>query len=734
MLASFKENRPFIENEYELAEWIEDSGMPPKALRKALRAFIDENLDLPMPVLRARAFEFLIENAQISINPRQIFADKINIGIDYTRSATVDLFRQETYVRFHDSVLTETMPEELKKRNQAFALGVCMADSDFWHTLPDWENVIRLGIYGLMKRAEDKKAEILKDGALTEEKAAFYDSVVISYRAILRYMEKLYNASLSYDMPAYTACLKNLMTQAPKTLYEVMELSFIFLNMEEIGVERCRSFGRIDQIYYPYYKSDLENGRYTLDEIKEMIRYFYIKCQAGKRFADQPFTIAGVDKDGRDAVNELTWLLVNVYDGMGIHNPKIHVCWHPGMPGELLEKLLRMIRSGSSSICLINNEAVIAGYEKIGIPRSVAQTYVPFGCYEPVIVGMEEPMIGASWLNMAKAVEFAMNSGCDVHTGAQFSCRTPGSFETYEQFEKAFYDQLKYIIEFTKDNIEMQVRYNMRINPSPIYSGTIDSCIEKGSDIFDRGVEYHNISIKCCGIATVVDSLLAVKKFVFEEKTVSYDELRQIILDDWKGNEALRRKILKSRTKYGNHIEEADTLAREIYKFAAKLIVNVPTKKGGRFRMGCDSITHNILFGEALAATPDGRFYSTPTSKNFNASNGMDRNGISAYMLSVLNMDMTDFVNGAVMDYVMHPTMVEGENGLQAMRRLYETYFENGGFAIQGNIMNLEMLLEAQKEPEKYKTLQVRVCGWNEYFVEMDESVQNEFIRQLQVV
>ena len=733
MRGTFEENRPFIENEYECAQWFEDSGLPPIHLRDALRSFVDENIHLPTPILRAKAFQFFVEHAQIELNPHTIFPDKINTGVDYKKSATRDIFSDELYVRFHDQVLSENIPEDFARRNQAFDLGVCMADADFWHTLPDWENVVKLGIPGIIKRAEEKKGALLKAGTLSTEQEIFYDSVIISYRAILTYIKRLYDASCAYEMKEYTQCLESLLAGVPHTLYEVMELCVIFLNMEEIGVERARSFGRIDQIYYPYYENDLKNGTYSLEEIREMLRYFFIKCQAAKRFADQPFAIAGVDENGQDATNDLTWLLVDVYDGMKIHNPKIHVCCHKGMPDALLNKLLSMIRSGSSSICLINNETVIAGYEKIGIRREEAQTYVPFGCYEPILVGKEEPMIGASWLNMPKAIEFAMNGGRDILTGERFSCETPICFDKYEDFESAFYQHLKYIIEFTKDNIQKQLKYNMLINPSPIYSGTIDSCIERGKDIFDGGVQYHNISIKCCGIATVVDCLLAVKKFVFDEKKLTFSQMRSMVLSNFEGNEMIRRKILASRIKYGNHIDEADTLAHNVYKFAASLIVNVPNIAGGRFRMGTDTITHNILFGKAMGATPDGRLARTPTSKNFNAMNGMDRNGISAYTLSVLTLDMTDFVDGAVMDFVMHPSMVEGEGGLNAMRRLVDVYFENGGFAIQGNIMNLEMLLEAKREPEKYKTLQVRVCGWNEFFVEMDEVVQNEFIKQLQV-
>ena len=733
---SFAENRPYVEYEYQQAQWIADSGLDAAALTEALNSYVRNELNgLAMPVKRAKAFAFLLEHAQISINPYTPFSDKINIGIDYSGNAAGrDLFDINFFQRIRHEVLSDNIPEEYAKRNFATEIGLCYADSDYWHTLPDWENVIKLGMPGLLKRAEDKKNEWAAKGELTEEKALFYDSVIISYRAILGYMKRLYNASLSYDLPEYSECLKNLMERAPENLYEVMELCIIYLNMEEIGVERTRSFGRIDRLYLPYFRNDLKMGRFTLDEIKELIRYFYIKCQAAKRFADQPFAICGVDENGNDATNELTWLLLDVYDGMGIHNPKIHVCCHPGMPKELLRKLLSMIRGGSGSICLINGEVVVKGYEKIGIRREESQLYTPFGCYEPILVGKEDPMIGGSWLNMSKAVEFAMNGGRDIRTRKQFSVETPVTFDSYEAFLEAYYTHLKYIIEFTKDNIEKQNRFHMQVNPSPVYSGSLTSCMEQGLDVFNGGVKYRNISIKCCGIATVVDSLLMVKKFVFDDKAVSFDEMRSCVLTNWEGREQLRGRILKCPLKYGNHLPEADELTRAIYKFAASLIVNRPTPDGGRYRMGCDSITNNIWLGEGQSATPDGRRAGEPFSKNFNANNGMDRNGITAYMLSVLCMDTSDLLDGAVMDFVLHPTAVEGEAGLDAFEQLITTYFRMGGYSIQGNIMNLEMLKEARENPEKYKTLQVRVCGWNEYFVEMDKQVQDMFIHQLEGV
>lgn len=732
MKGTFIENRPFIEHEYEQPNWDLASGYSAEQMYIMLTKFVDENLHLPMPILRAKAFDYFLENVQIEINPHTYFADKLNLGVDYSDYAGQDVFANCVYHRFHKRVLEKEMPDDFARRNLAEELGVCTADSDYWHTLPEWTSVLELGFCGLLERAQKKRNNL--KGNLSESQIIFYDSVIISYQAIIKYINRLYEASLKYDFPEYSACLKAISERAPENMYEVLETSLIYMNMEEIGVERARSLGRIDQMYYPYYRHDIDSGIMSLEEMKELIRYFYLKLQAGKRYADQPFSIGGVNENGEDATNDLSYLLLDVYDGLKIHNPKIHICYHENLPLKLIKQVLDLIRRGNSSFVLINGEAVIKGYEKIGIPEEESRLYVPFGCYEPILQGKEEPMIGASWLNMPKAIEFALNSGVDMKTNIPFGPRTSDNFESYDDFYQAFLLQLKYIIEFTKDNILKQDRYHMQINPSPVYSGSITSCIEKGKDIFDGGTKYHNTSIKCCGIATVVDSLLMVKKYVYDEKKISFKELREALLNNWKGYEKLRLMIRKDRLKYGNHIKEADMLSRDVYKYAAELIVNQKNNSGGVFRMGCDSITNCIVFGRRMGATPDGRMYGEATSKNFCATNGMDREGVTAYIQSVTAMDSSDFVNGAVMDFILHPSMVQGDAGLDAMYKMVKTYFDLGGYAIQGNVMDIEMLKEAQKNPEEYKTLQVRVCGWNEYFVEMSHDVQEEFIKQLEGV
>ena len=277
-------------------------------------------------------------------------------------------------------------------------------------------------------------------------------------------------------------------------------------------------------------------------------------------------------------------------------------------------------------------------------------------------------------------------------------------------------------------------RYSTEMNPSPIYSASFTDCIEKATDVHEYPLPYNNMSLKCIGLATVVDSLTVLKKYVFERGELTLDEMRKILAADWEGYEELRTRIIKDKEKYGNNLPVPDAIMTDITKHLADKYCGMPLARGGKLRLALDSIDKCILYGKNTAASPDGRKARTTLSKNLCATDGMDRGGITAYMQSVLKIDAADYVNAAVLDFVLHPSAVEGDKGLDDFKSIIRIFFENGGFAIQGNIVSAEKLRAAQNDPAKYSTLQIRVCGWNEYFVRMSGAMQDTFIAQLSEV
>jgi trans-4-hydroxy-L-proline dehydratase len=737
MIQDFYKNRKYLDNEFEKAHWNVDSGQDPHTLSENLKRIIDQNQDLPMPLLRAHAFDYLLTHAQIEINPYNIFPDKINIGIQYSNSAEIgkntashDLFAPLMFHRFNAEIQQREIPKAYQKNKMASRLGIGGAHADYWHALPDWNNLFKYGFPGLLKRAENEKNKKITEHRITDSERSFYDSIIISYRAILTYIERLHVESKKYDLHQYTECLSNLLKGPPQTLYELLEFVYLFISVFEIGVERARSLGLIDRLYYPYYLADIKSGRITEDETKEMFRYFFNKYSAAKRAAAQPFSLCGTYQNGKDATNELTYLILDVYGELGNLNPKIQMRYHHDISKGVVEKAASLIRKGQSSIVMISDEAIYKGYEKIGIPRDVSENYVPIGCYEPVIMGKEDAMICACFMNMVKAAEFAITGGSDLLTGEVFGLVTPTYFESFHEFLQSFYAHLDSLVEHFIDNIDKQTKLSHLINPSPIYSGTITSCIKRGKDVFSGGMKYSNTTFKCYGIATTVDSLLAVKRLVYDEKRLTLSKLHQVLKDNWAGNENIRRMIQNSKNKYGNNLDEPDQLMHDIYHRLSDRIVNRKNARGGVYRLGADSIQINVMNGRRTGATADGRKACEPVSKNLCAVSGMEWKGVTALMHSVLKLDHDNLLGSEPLDIILHPSAVKGEEGLAAMIALIETYFNSGGIALQANVLDHETLVAAQKEPMKYQNLQVRLCGWNEYFVNLTDIQQNELIKQ----
>ena len=731
-MKSSRENRVYIENEFENAVFDRSTGTDSDILLETLRE-MGKNEDVPRPTLCARAYAYLLDNVQLEINEHTPFSVKCNFGIDYSAFATESIFSRALFHAQLNKVRKEKLPEEYEKFLQYQKVGLDWMMVDFTHTVPNWPYLLKHGFKGILDNAEASKEALLKSGTHTEGQITFLDSVIVCYEAILRLLGRIYTYSLNYDVPAFSACIKNLMTNPPATVYEVMQFSVLYVYLEELGMERSRTLGPIDSMYCPYFRKDLESG-VTVDEIKDLFRYYFMHFTAAKRFAQEPLTMCGSDDRGNDLTNELSHLILDTYNELNIYDPKIHIRCHRNMDESLLVKAVSMIRSGNNSICLINDQAVYDGYEKLGIGREDAQHYVILGCYEPILMGLEEGEIAALRCNTVKFVEFAVNGGRDILTGLQIGSESPTEFENFEDFYAVFLKHLDDYTDFALDYIEKQGEYSVLTNPSPIYSSSFPECIEKGMDVHEYPLKYNNVSLKHHGIATTVDSLVAIKKYVFDEKAISMAQLREALANDWKGYEPLQRRIIADREKYGNNMELPDGILTRITEHLAERYCGKPLKRGGKVRLGTDSVYHCIVHGEKTAATPDGRNAGKPLSKNLCASDGMDRGGITAYMQSVLKIDAASFVDGVPFDFILHPSAVEGEKGLADFVSLIKIFLANGGFAIQGNVLSGEMLRDAQLHPEKHATLQVRVCGWNEYFVKLSKVKQDMFIKQCEVL
>ncbi len=725
----FAVNRALVQNEFEEACWDETTGLSAELLFEKLSEMQKTETDRPRPIVRAEIYAWLLDNLQLQINPNTPFSVKFNLGIDYTGFASQDIFLRAVVAPQMGKIMASYMdPELVREVNYKNASGLGIGGADLFHTVPDWNNIVKFGFVGILKNAEASRRRLEASGG-TEKQLVFLDSVIITFSAMLRMLERIYQYSLKFDLPEFSASVKRLTEGAPQTFYDVLQLSVFYLYFEEIGLEKGRTLGPIDALYLPFYEADIAKGA-DPEQLHDLIRYFFIHFTAAKRYAAQPFTLCGSDADGSDRTNAMSHLLLEIYDELNIYDPKIQIRCHKNLDDGILTKALDMIRHGNSSICLLNDEAVFRGYERLGIPRSDAQDYVLLGCYEPIIMGKEEAEISTARLNMVKCLEFALNGGRDMLTGNQIFRETTLNPQSFEAFVELFYTHLDDCMDLSIKFADTHGRYSTLMNPSPIYSASFTDCIEKATDVHEYPLPYNNLSLKCIGLATVVDSLTVLKKYVFERGELTLDEMRKILAADWEGYEELRMRIIKDKEKYGNNLPVPDAIMTGITKHLADKYCGMPLARGGKLRLALDSIDKCILYGKVTAASPDGRKAKTTLSKNLCATDGMDRGGITAYMQSVLKIDAADFVNAAVLDFVLHPSAVEGDKGLADFKSIIRIFFENGGFAIQGNIISAEKLRAAQNDPAKYSTLQIRVCGWNEYFVKLSRVKQDMFIRQ----
>ncbi len=728
MELNFYRDREHLINEYKCANYDKSTGLEPSVLDAEMKKYIADNPDMPLPLVVANTLAYFLDNVQVELNPYNIFPDKMNSGATYEPFQSLSTYGMIAQKRCHDFMMRADK-NVWDRRVKSALSGVSNPNTDFWHSSPDWENVLRYGIGGLYARAVESKQRAKDEGRLDAETEIFFDSVITVYSAAIRYMTRL--ARLAREkggMDEYADTLIKLTERAPSTFYEAILTSLIFLNIGELGVEHYRTYGMIDKLYYPFYVADIEEGRMTREDAAEILRYFFQKTDAANREAAQPLCVGGIDKDGNDRTNELTYLILKVYKELEILNPKIHIRINKNTPEEIYEIAASYIRDGISSMVLLNDEQVMSAYEKLGIGRDVSYNYSPTGCYEPVIMDREDARICSAWINLATPTALTVRAEYgDLHTMLSLP-QVVAEPATFEEFMYEYLRMLGAIIEFTKNNIVEQKRLEYKVNPSPFLSGCYDDCMRKGKDLNNGGLDMQNLSIKCFAIGTAVDAILAVKKVVYDEKLMSMREFAEVIRNNWEGHEDLRAAIKGDRMKWGNNYALPNEIGKRIYDFCASRIVGQPNGLGGVFRMGADSVAMSEIIGRSTPATPDGRRHKEPTTKNYRPQTGMEFEGVTAFVNSVTAIDGSYFVDGSPLDFLVHPSAVEGEDGLVVLIAVIKTYFARGGSAIQGNVMSAQVLRDAQAHPENYRNLQVRVCGWNEFFVNMNKFLQDDFI------
>jgi formate C-acetyltransferase len=502
--------------------------------------------------------------------------------------------------------------------------------------------------------------------------------------------------------------------------------------------------GHLDQHLLPFYEAGRADGSLDRDQAKELISCLWIKAnnqtappkvgvtarESGTYNDLSQINLGGVDVDGNDASNEISYIILEVVDELRLLQPQPSVHIGKNSPDRLLKATARVIRNGLGYPAVFNTDMVIEEMLRAGKTLADAREGGTSGCIETGAFG-KEAYILTGYLNVPKILEVTLNNGTDPLTGKKVGIETgdPLGFQSFDELYQAFAKQLEYVVELKVKVNNYIERMYAKHSPAPFLSAVIHDCIENGKDYYDGGPRYNTTYIQCCGLGTATDSLSAIKTHVFDEASLPMGELLKALGNNFEGEEALRLKLWNRTPFFGNDDERADEIAVRIFETLFETIDGRPNTKGTLYHMNMLSTTCHIYFGKMLGATPNGRAAFLPESDGTSPSHGADRNGPTAVVKSLGKLDQTK-TGGTLLNQRFLPDVLASEQDLDNLGQLIRTYFHLGGHHIQFNIVDTDTLRKAQEKPEEYRNLLVRVAGYSDYFTDLDQDHQEEIIHR----
>lgn len=532
----------------------------------------------------------------------------------------------------------------------------------------------------------------------------------------------------------------------PRDFWEALQYYwFIHLGViTELNTWDSFNPGRLDQHLYPFYKKELEEGTLSEEKVRELLQAFWVK------FNNQPappkvgvtaeesatytdfclINLGGVKPDGSDAVNELTYIILDVIEEMRIVQPSSAAQVSKKNPDRFVKRALEIVKTGFGQPSFFNTEAIIQEMLRQGKSLDDARQSGASGCVEAGVFGKENYNL-TGYFNLPKVLEITLNNGVDPRSGKKIGLETgdPRRFSSFEELFAAFKKQVHHFLDIKIRGNNVVERIYAEYLPAPFLSLLIDDCIAKGKDYHDGGARYNNSYIQGVGIGTVTDCLTSLKYNVFDKKLVSLEEMLNALKSNFDGHESLRQKLLNKTPKYGNDDDYADDLLREVFEVFYSGVNGRPNTKGGCYRINLLPTTVHIYFGKMTGATPDGRKAFEPLSEGISPVQGADRFGPTAVIKSAAKIDHLR-TGGTLLNQKFTPQLLADDEGINKLCHLIRTYFKMDGHHMQFNVVTAETLREAQKHPEKYRDLIVRVAGYSDYFVDLSIDLQNEIIRR----
>ncbi|MDZ7337452.1 MAG: glycyl radical protein [candidate division KSB1 bacterium] len=741
-----------------------------------------------VPVARALAFAYILRHKTICINDGELIVGErgpapkatptypeicthsmADLEVLHTRPKIPFLVDETTRQAYQEVIIPFWRGRSLRERlfaemdqewHDAYQAGVFtefMEQRAPGHTVLD-DKIYRLGMLdfkrlirqqmaaldfyrdpdALAKREELRAMAIAADAliAFARRHAALARQLAAAESDPIRRKELEQIAAICTHVPAH----------APSTMWEALQYYwFVHLGViTEMNTWDSFNPGRLDRHLYPFYKRDLESGLLTKEQARELVQAFWIK------FNNQPappkvgvtamesstytdfclINLGGVDEDGADAVNELSYLLLDVIEEMRLLQPSSMVQISKKTPDQFLKRALQIVKTGFGQPSIFNTDAIVQELVRQGKSLVDARNGGASGCVEAGAFGKESYIL-TGYFNLVKVLELTLHNGRDPRTGKVIGLRTGEAqdFAEFDQLLAAYERQVRYFVDVKIKGNQVIERLYAQYLPAPFLSLLIDDCIREGRDYQDGGARYNSSYIQGVGLGSVADCLAALKYHVFDHRTCDMRTMQAALTDNFAGHETLRQRLLNHTPKYGNDDDYVDDLAVRVFNIFFAAVDGRPNTKGGHYRINLLPTTVHVYFGSVVGATPDGRMAGEPLSEGISPVQGVDRRGPTAVLRSAGKIDHLR-TGGTLLNQKFTPQLLADQRGIDALAALIRSYFAMDGHHVQFNVVTADTLRRAQKEPHKYRDLIVRVAGYSDYFVDLSTELQNEIIRR----
>ncbi len=623
------------------------------------------------------------------------------------------------------------------------------------HTVLD-DKIYRKGFLDFISEidAETAKLDFLNDLEAFDKREQLR-AMKISAEALIRFAEryageaerlagKEKNSTRKKELQIIADICRHVPAHKPRHFWDALQYYwFVHLGViTELNTWDSFNPGRLDQHLFPFYQAGMADGSLSKEKVLELLQAFWIKfnnqpappkvgvtAQESNTYTDFCLiNVGGVKPDGSDAVNDLSYVILDVIEEMRLLQPSSMVQISKKNPDRFIKRALKIVKTGFGQPSIFNTDAIIQELIRQGKTMSDARSGGTSGCVESGAFGKESYIL-TGYFNLPKILEITLNNGIDSRSGKKIGLETGDSdnFPTFEDLFEAYRKQLEYFIDIKIRGNRIIERIYAKYMPAPFMSLLIDDCIKQGKDYNSGGARYNTSYIQGVGLGTLTDSLAALKYHVFDHKNVSMAAFRTILKNNFADAVDFHTTLLNNTPKYGNDTDYADELLKKIFEAFFHAVDGRRNTKGGHYRINLLPTTSHVYFGSVIGATPDGRKAREPLSEGISPVQGADRNGPTAVLKSAAKIDHLR-TGGTLLNQKFTPQLLAEEEGLQKLVYLIRSYFKMDGHHIQFNVVTADTLRKAQKNPEKYQDLIVRVAGYSDYFVDLTAELQNEII------